>query len=317
MSQFSRGLIKNSTTLVQRQAAHTALGLGIFLTFNMGTFHNQEQADYSWGNSTFAPSALDMDQWFTGCILPAKAKYAVFVASHSDGFCLWNTATTSHNVMNSPVATDLVDVFYAKCIQYNILPVVYNCIWDNTYENAVSGGSKSNKAGYRAYKEAQLAEVLNKGSAMAQWLDGTAWRFNDISNGYPGDAGNYYPWDSAAQRNGYIKNISPKTLIVDNSQIHDLSGTDVIEFEDGTVGAQCPSNNTSPAEQCDTIYSVSNLWFDNNSSNKTTFTSTELKTTYDTLQSRHCNFLMNCPPDRSGTIPSSVCSVMSAFGAMI
>lgn len=37
----------------------------------------------------------------------AGMKYMVFTAKHHDGFCMWNTKTTSYNIMNSPFNRDV------------------------------------------------------------------------------------------------------------------------------------------------------------------------------------------------------------------
>jgi len=54
----------------------------------------------------FNPVKFNPDVW----VETAKAagmKYIVFTAKHHDGFCEWNTKTTSYNIMNSPFGRDV------------------------------------------------------------------------------------------------------------------------------------------------------------------------------------------------------------------
>ena len=83
-----------------RQIEWHQRGMYAFVHFNMNTF-----TDLEWGHGqeipeTFHPTELDTDQWcrvfkdagMTGVIITAK---------HHDGFCLWPSAVTEHDVTSS------------------------------------------------------------------------------------------------------------------------------------------------------------------------------------------------------------------------
>lgn len=54
---------------------------------------------------TFNPKKFDPDQWAVLAKL-AGTKYVVFTTKHHSGFCMFNTTTTSFNVMNTPFGRD-------------------------------------------------------------------------------------------------------------------------------------------------------------------------------------------------------------------
>ena len=54
---------------------------------------------------TFNPAEFDPEAWAVLARL-AGMRYMVFTAKHHNGFCMWNTATTDYNIMNTPFARD-------------------------------------------------------------------------------------------------------------------------------------------------------------------------------------------------------------------
>lgn len=297
-------MFSNALTFAQRQTRYVAQGLGIFLHFNMATFENLEDGDPAASANTFDPSALSIDQWLQN-IVAAKAKYAVLVAKHQDGFCLWPTATTTRNVSSSSWYSsngniDIVSLFVSKCRQYGIAPGIYFSNYDQTFENANVGFSN---ALYKAYLVAQIKELLtNYGALIAIWTDATWWKF-----------GSSAPWDTASDFVGTVHNFQPGCLLVNNSHNGDLSDTDIVEFEADTGNGTPPSNNTFPAECCQTIDAANNwFWKSTGYTPKSTAT---LISNLATFNARNSGYLLNCPPDTTGNIPSNVAAAMATIGA--
>lgn len=54
----------------------------------------------------FNPKDFDADEWVR-IAKEAGMKYIVLTAKHHDGFCLWDTQTTSHNIMNTSFGRDV------------------------------------------------------------------------------------------------------------------------------------------------------------------------------------------------------------------
>src|SRR5919197_4903602 len=63
---------------------------GMFLHFNMGTFHDMEWVNPNQDPLSFNPTALDCGQW-ADAAKAAGMRFAVLTAKHHDGFCLWPT----------------------------------------------------------------------------------------------------------------------------------------------------------------------------------------------------------------------------------
>ena len=63
----------------------------------------------------------------------AGAKYAVFTAKHHSGFCMWNTATTPFNVMNTPFGRDLMPEYLNAFREMGVKPGLYFSPFDFYY----------------------------------------------------------------------------------------------------------------------------------------------------------------------------------------
>ncbi|MDR0554782.1 MAG: alpha-L-fucosidase [Treponema sp.] len=183
----------NARRLVQvvpdeRQIAWQELGFTAFLHFGPNTFTNREWGDGKENPAVFNPTALDTDQWCE-TLKNAGFKAAILTAKHHDGFCLWDTKTTSHNVMRSAKPVDVVKRFVDSCEKYGLRPGLYLSPWDENQEHfGIYGDNKAPWTGpdgvvYQNYSEffiAQLEELLGTdangeyryGKMYSMWFDG-------------------------------------------------------------------------------------------------------------------------------------------------
>jgi alpha-L-fucosidase len=150
------------------QAAWMQLGYGMFLSYGPNTFTNN-----GWGDGKFPPAdfhspELDTDQW-AGMAAEAGMKYAVLIAKHHDGFCLWPSDQTSYCVKGSPGQPDVVGRFVASCRKAGIKAGLYYSLWDRNYP------AYEDDAAYAAFMMAQMNELLTRyGDILEIWFDG-AW----------------------------------------------------------------------------------------------------------------------------------------------
>lgn len=282
----------------------------MFVHFNMATFQDVEQGDYAASPDVFAPTTTDagamVDQWITAAKL-AKMKDIALTVRHSDGFYLYDTAASPHKISNSSwYATagspDFVALFATKCRAAGIKPIIYVCSYDSYFVNNNSGYTQ---ADYLAYDNQVLTELLsNYGEIAGIWYD----------SGF-GGLGLTWPWGSKAAMSAFIKGLQADCLILNNGQTGDLQYGDIALWENHTGNGAVPDGNTIYAEECDTIQS-SNEWFWKTSS-PAPKTAAAIYAEIVRCNAAKCTYRLNCPPDRSGFIPSDQVAVLTTVGKMI
>ncbi|MGN0027824.1 MAG: alpha-L-fucosidase, partial [Clostridium sp.] len=154
----------------------------------MNTFTNKE-----WGNgqenpNVFNPTDLDTDEWVK-TLKDAGFKRVILVGKHHDGFALWKSAVTEHDVEKSTTwqATkggngDVLEELSKSCTKYDMDMGIYLSPWD---ANAPSYGygtgsddATDSNGDYNEFYMAQLREILgnnkygNNGKFVEVWMDG-------------------------------------------------------------------------------------------------------------------------------------------------
>jgi alpha-L-fucosidase len=163
--------------------------------FGMDTYTDKEWGYGDENPAIFNPAPFDANQ----IVLTAKAggfKGVVVVAKHHDGFCLWPTKTTEHNITKSPWKNgkgDIIKEFQVACEKAGMKLGLYCSPWDR---NRPEYG----KPEYvKIYRE-QLKELYaNYGPLFISWHDGA-----NGGDGYYGgtretrkiDRTTYYGWDT-------------------------------------------------------------------------------------------------------------------------
>jgi alpha-L-fucosidase len=124
------------------------------------------------------PKLLDAEQWVQAAI-SMGAKRIVFVAKHEQGFCMWQTQTSSYGVKECPWRNgkgDIVADLSASCRKHNIDLGIYLSPQDK-YLGAKVGGICASLEAQKKYNEiyrAQLTELLSRyGEIVEIWFDGS------------------------------------------------------------------------------------------------------------------------------------------------
>jgi alpha-L-fucosidase len=166
--------------------------IGVIIHFDMPSFipyNFREKWGWHPGPEVFNPSMLNTDKWIEAAV-SAGAKYAVLVAKHCTGFCLWPTNEYEYSVKNSPYKNgdgDIVDEFIKSCHKYGVKPGLYYSTGCNAYlgvDGIVGGELKGEQlAEYNKIVISQLTELWTKyGELFEIWFDGGCLQ---VENGGP------------------------------------------------------------------------------------------------------------------------------------
>ena len=155
------------------------------------------------------PAKFDADQIVRACAA-GGLKGLISVAKHHDGFCLWPTKTTGHNITKSPFRGgkgDYVREMANACRKAGMKFGVYVSPWDRN--NADYGTAK-----YVETYHAQIKELLggDYGEVFEMWFDGA-----NGGDGYYGGArekrripNGYYRFDEVFK---FVRELQPKVCI--------------------------------------------------------------------------------------------------------
>ncbi|NLJ17907.1 alpha-L-fucosidase [Globicatella sulfidifaciens] len=140
-----------------------------FIHFGINTFYNAEWGQGNEDISCFNPKRLDAEQWVRA-LKAAEMKGVILTCKHHDGFCLWPSQYTSHNIANTPYKDgkgDIVKEVADACIKYDMKFGVYLSPWDMTESSYGTG------KGYNEFFVNQLTELLTQyGDIFEIWFDG-------------------------------------------------------------------------------------------------------------------------------------------------
>ena len=155
--------------------------------------------DKEWGYGDESPDLINLKQ-FNAMQIVSAAKAAGFkgvvvVAKHHDGFCLWPTKTTEHNISKSPYKNgkgDIVKEYREACDKLHMKMGIYCSPWDR------NSALYSTPAYVTDVFRKQLKELYsNYGPLFITWFDGA-----NGGDGYYGgakekrviDRSTYYGW---------------------------------------------------------------------------------------------------------------------------
>lgn len=116
----------------------------------------------------FNPALFNADQWVK-IAKDAGMKYLTITAKHHDGFCLWPTAFSDYNIMNSPFKRDIVEELSVACKKQGIAFCIYFTVADWHDPNYTNG---KNMDEFVLTMKNQLKELITKYKPYMLWFDG-------------------------------------------------------------------------------------------------------------------------------------------------
>lgn len=319
----------------KRQIEHAQLEMYAFVHFTVNTFTDREWGLGSESESVFNPTHFDPDQ-IVASLKAAGMKGLVLTCKHHDGFCLWPTKTTPHNVSHSTWMDGKGDVVRAlsdACRRQGLKFGVYVSPWDRNNPNY-------GKPSYIPIYRAQLRELLtNYGPIFEVWHDGA-----NGGTGYYGGANEnrsidrrtYYDWPKTwamvreLQPDANIfSDIGPDLRWVGNEEGHagqtcwatfdpvglhaDAAAPGYADTDQSPTGTRF-GKHWIPAE-CDV--SIRPGWFWHKSENDKVKTPAQLFDLYLDSVGRGASLILNVPPDQEGQIDAPDVASLAEFGKML
>jgi alpha-L-fucosidase len=163
----------------QVQWADAEIGVIIHLDINIYSpdSFNYRRKETLPSLQVFRPSNLNTDQWIKAA-QSAGAKYAVLVAKHGTGFCLWPSKVHDYTVAGTPWKNgkgDIVADFIKSCKKYGVRPGIYYSTGSNTYYGVHNDNFFSSDArqSFNKMMLQQLTELWTRyGKLFEIWFDG-------------------------------------------------------------------------------------------------------------------------------------------------
>lgn len=173
---YACSAVKNQTPQPTKgQQAMIDRKYGMFLHFGMNTYLNVEWSDGTAHASNYAPPA-DIAEKAAGWVKNAKRagmRSIVLTTKHHEGFCLWDSKYTDHDIANPAIENkvDIVKAVSDACHKEGIAFSVYYSLWDR-HEPSYRD---KDKYAYIQYMKNQLRELMTEyGTVHELWFDG-AW----------------------------------------------------------------------------------------------------------------------------------------------
>lgn len=159
-------------TPTPQQRSWQDMEVNAFIHFGVNTFTGNEWGTGDESPSVFNPTALDARQW-AAAAQAGGVRGLILTAKHHDGFALWPTPTSSHDVASSPWRGgegDVVRELSEATRAFNLEFGIYLSPWDR----------HEPKWGTPAYNEFYMAQMYeltrpgtsNYGRLFEVWLDG-------------------------------------------------------------------------------------------------------------------------------------------------
>lgn len=291
------------------------LEMGMFIHFAPNTWQGVEQDNLSTSLLEINPTQLNTDQWVSTAI-DLGAKYIVFVAKHSGGFCMWQTETTDYGIRNTPWREGHGDVLAdvsASCQKFGLKLGVYVSPLDTRHGAEIGGLCKTpaQQKIYNAMYRRQLTEVLSRyGSMVEIWFDGSSViPVGDILERYAPHAmifqGPHATIRWAGNEDGFVP----------YPAWNSISATDA---KTGVATALNSDSNGSvwmPNEVDVSILRPN--WFWSQTSQRNLLTMDEMVEIYYRSVGRGAQLLLNIPPDSTGLMPADEVTRAKQFGTEI
>ncbi len=286
-----------------------------FVHFGLNTYTNRE-----WGYGDESPELFNPERFDASTIVKTFRKAGmrgmIYTAKHHDGWCSWQTRTTSHSISASPWKEgkgDVVREFAKACKRHGLAFGTYLSPWDR---NCAEYG----RPGYLRTYYAQVEELLTRyGPVFEIWFDGA-----NGGDGFYGGAREHRNIGNATQYYDYarlvkkIRKWQPDCIIWGAGSLGDVEWGG---SEKGHVPYPCQNVRQVEGKarwvslEGDTPINGRG-WFWHPGQQNAVKTPEHLMQVYMDSVGRGANLILNVAPNRDGELDDADVASLLAFGKM-
>ena len=287
-----------------------------------------------WNPNLYQPAKLDTDQWIEAA-KACGAKYAVFTATHFNGFMQWQSDAYPYGLRQTSWRGgkgDVVADFVASCRKGGILPGLYFSVHRNVYHQVWShyvnwgrGRGTAAQEKFNRIAEQQMTELCSKYGPLVQiWFD----------------AGTKTPAEGGPDMLPIFEKYQPDSVFYSSSQRSDHRW---VGNEAGHAGTPCyatmpgpergPLSHNSPVwkpylhggDPDGTVWSPAMVdiplrghnWFYKEGEDNRVSAPQGLMKKYYTSVGRNSNLLIGAVIKPDGTVPEADVTVLAGFGKLL
>ena len=284
---------------------------GLFLHWGLyaiNGWHEQDQfrrripkREYTRLAERFNPVRFDPEAWLD-LAEAAGMEYVCFTTKHVDGFCLWNTAQTEYNVMNTPYRRDVLGLLAAACQRRGVPLCLYYSVADMNQKHYPNAGRSYERLGPEVGDEPDVARYLEFVRAQVREL---CTQYGDI-HGFWWDANMIGHQDPTF--NDWIRSMQPAAMINDRGFGPGDFGTPEREYV-GSVREVLAFER--PTEQCQSVGTQS--W--GFREDEDYYADRYLLESIDNAMAKGGNYLLNVGPRADGTFPPEAVRILRGIGS--
>ena len=289
---------------------------GMFIHFNVATFHNRQGGNGYEDPLTFKPDKLDCNQWAETAV-SAGMKYAVLTVKHSGGWCLWDSKLTKTHAMSAftnykngkgDIAREFVDAFRKQGLKVGFYYCLPFGIGGPEGKESLNCLPPEAKGDHVSFIKKQLTELLtNYGQIDTLWFDQNTVTLSDEN------------WQDIKK---HAKSVQPNCIVIANNS-HDFKDTDIHAYEYPLFKQKKnpkmmlpPADNKNPAEACDK-FGRRWFWMPRLAAKWNVKSAQDVVGMVRLCNSRKTNYLLNVAPDTSGLIPAHSVKRLREVGELL
>jgi alpha-L-fucosidase len=257
------------------------------------------------------PTAFDADAWATTAAA-AGMKYLVLTSKHHDGFCLFDSAATEQDVMNTPHGRDICAELAAACARHGVTFCTYHSIMDwhhpdylprRPWEVADRPAAGADFDRFERYLHTQVTEVVTKYRPAVMWFDGE-WEST-------------WNHERGLRLFDLCRRLAPEMIVNNRVDVHRAGMQGFAASSEAVGDFQTPEQEIPatgvPGVDWESCMTMNRHWGWNAADTQWKSTTDLLRNLID-IASKGGNYLLNVGPRADGSFPPQAVERLAAIG---